>query len=117
MKRDAIIKEVKEMIKKAQVRMKHIYHSKHKERKFSVRDMVYLKLQPYRQLSVSMRKNFKLLLKIMVPTKCYKEIGVAKKLELPLGSRIHFVFHVALLKKKIGEHMEMQQTLPKTILN
>lgn len=114
MKRAAIIKEVKEMIKKAQARMKHIYHSKHNERKFYLRDIVYLKLQPYRQLSVSMRKNFK---KIMVPPKCYKEIRVAKKLELPLGSRIHFVFHVSLLKKKIGEHMKMQQTLPKTILN
>lgn len=98
--------------------MKQIYHSKHKDMKFFVWDIVYLKLQPYRQLSVSMRKNFKLLLKIMVPTKCYKEIWVvANKLELPLGSRIHHVFHVSLVKKKIGEHMEIQQTLPKTILN
>ncbi|KAL9443804.1 hypothetical protein AB3S75_017059 [Citrus x aurantiifolia] len=44
MERDAVMKEVKERIKEAQARMKHIYESKHKEREFSVGDMVYLKL-------------------------------------------------------------------------
>ncbi|KAK9187404.1 hypothetical protein WN944_018798 [Citrus x changshan-huyou] len=118
MERDAVIKEVKEMIEEAQARMKRLYDSKHKEREFYVGDMVYLKLQPYRQLSVSMRKIFKLAPKYYGPYKVLQRIGVVGyKLELPLGSRIQYVFHVSLLKKKIGEHIKVQQPLPKMILN
>ncbi|KAJ9562552.1 hypothetical protein OSB04_007712 [Centaurea solstitialis] len=78
--REIAVKLLQDNLAKAQQRMK-LQADKHRsERIFSVGDWVYLKLQPYRQHSV------------------------AYKLNLPADSRIHNVFHVSLLNKKIGTH-------------
>ena len=75
--------------------------------------MVYLKLQPYKQLSVSMRKNLKLSTKYYDLFKFLRRIGVvAYKLELPPGSRIHPVFRVSLLRRQIGDGASAQPELP-----
>ncbi|KAK0582926.1 hypothetical protein LWI29_031198 [Acer saccharum] len=111
--RDQALKEVKISIQRAQERMKKVYDSKHKEKEYSVGDFVYLKLQPYRQLSVSTRRNLKLSPRFYGPYEILQRVGpVAYKLKLPATSRIHSVFHISLLKKKIGGDQVVQDQLP-----
>ncbi|GAV58811.1 Chromo domain-containing protein, partial [Cephalotus follicularis] len=59
------------------------------------------------------RKILKLSSRFYGPFKILQRVGpIAYKLELPDGSRIHPVFHVSLLKKKIGKEVAVQTTLP-----
>ena len=76
-------------------------------------DWVFLRLQPYRQTSLAMRRNLKLSPKFYGPYQIVEKIGlVAYKLHLPPDSQIHPVFHISMLKKKIGEHSPPLTTLP-----
>lgn len=72
------------------------------ERSFEVGDMVYLKLQPYLQMSVARRSNDKRSYRYFGPYKVLARVGVvAYKLELSPTSAIHPVIHVSQLKKAI----------------
>ncbi|XP_071932986.1 uncharacterized protein [Coffea arabica] len=81
------------------------YADEHKsEREFQVGDWLYLRLQPYRQSTVMLRNNTKLFAKYFGPYLIEEKVGeVAYRLRLPTASKIHPVFHVSLLKKKLGE--------------
>jgi hypothetical protein len=82
-------------------------------REFTVNDLVFLKLQPYIQNSVVMRTNQKLAYKYYGPFRVLARVGkVAYRLELPETSKIHPVIHVSQLKKVIGDHIQVQPTLP-----
>ncbi|PRQ49850.1 hypothetical protein RchiOBHm_Chr2g0126521 [Rosa chinensis] len=114
--RDSLLAMLKQNLKKAQERMKHFYDKKHTERSFIVGDWVYLKLQPYRQHSVQRRLVHKLSAKYYGPFEIVQKIGsVAYKLNLPATSKIHPVFHVSLLKKKLGQHVVVKPHLPPEI--
>lgn len=68
--------------------------------------MVFIKLQPYRQTSVALRKNLKLASKFYIPYRVVKKISpVAYELQLPSESQIHLVFYVSQLKKKLGPNI------------
>ena len=77
------------------------YADKHREeRTFQVDDLVYLRLQPYKQTSLKRNGAEKLKPRYYGPYKVIRKIReVAYELELPKGSKIHNVFHVSCLKK------------------
>ncbi|XP_026378799.1 uncharacterized protein LOC113273265 [Papaver somniferum] len=101
--RDHVLSLLKENLHKAQERMKFFADKNRVDGSLDVGDEVYLKLQPYRQTSIALKRNLKLSAKYYGPFKVVEKIGsVAHNLQLPVESRIHPVFHVSQLKKKLG---------------
>lgn len=87
---------------RAKQRMKHQADKHRSERVFQVNDMVFVRLQPYVQISVAHRVNQKLCFRYFGPYRVLAKIGAAAyKLDLPASSAIHPVFHVSQLKKVV----------------
>jgi Integrase zinc binding domain/Integrase core domain/Chromo (CHRromatin Organisation MOdifier) domain len=107
-------KVLKENLIKAQNRMKRFADKKRSERTFQEGDWVYLKLQPYRQISIRGKSGtHKLKPKFYGPFEILEKIGaVAYKLNLPAGSLIHPVFHVSQIKKCRGNVKDVVVNLP-----
>jgi len=98
---------------KARNRMKKIADRRRTEREFKEGDLVFLKLQPYRQISVGGRRPQKLSPLCYGPYKVLRKIGpVAYKLELPEEARIHPIFHISQLKEKVGRTTQVQHQVP-----
>ncbi|KAL0313428.1 UNVERIFIED_CONTAM: hypothetical protein Sradi_5742100 [Sesamum radiatum] len=77
------------------------------EWEFAVGDWVFVKLKPYKQMSLAPR--------YFGPLQVVQRIGaVAYKLELPEFARIHPVFHVSQLNKKVSSAMSTTH-LPVTL--
>ena len=111
--RDELLALLKRNLEIAQCRMKNFYDKHHTERSFEVGDWVYLRLQPYRQQSVQKRDVHKLSPRYYGSYLVEQKIGkVAYKLKLPETARVHPVFHVSLLKKKIGDAAVVATHLP-----
>jgi hypothetical protein len=87
---------------------------KHKvERTFEVGDLVYLRLQPYRQALIKRSGTEKLQPRFFGPYRVNRKVGVvAYEFELSQGSKIHNVFHVSCLKRAIGKHIILIEELP-----
>jgi hypothetical protein len=80
---------------------------------FEVGDLVYLRLQPYRQASIKRSGVEKLQPCFFGPYRVSRRIGVvAYELELPQDIKIHNVFHVSCLKKSLGQHVRPIEALP-----
>ncbi|RVW36427.1 Transposon Tf2-11 polyprotein [Vitis vinifera] len=113
--RNAILRQLKTNLHAATNRMKQVADSKRRNIEYQVGDMVFLKLQPYRQQSVFCKASQKLASRFYGPYQIEQRIGkVAYKLNLPEGSKIHPIFHVSLLKKKLGEPNNTTVELPLT---
>lgn len=108
--RQQLHQQLKDNLHKAQERMTYYADQRRFEKEFLVGDLVYLKLQPYRQSSIALGKNLKLSSKYYGPFKILTKI----KLDLPPESKVHPVFHVSQLKKKVGSMVVVQTILPLT---
>lgn len=103
---------IKKNLQGAQNRMVQLANKHRSERLFAKGKLVHVKLQPYRQKTLAHRQSQKPASKYYSPYKVLTRIGtVAYKLQLPDSATIHPVFHVSLLKKKVG-NKEVLSTLP-----
>ena len=109
-----VLQLLKDNLNLAQNRMKQQADQHRSERSFDIGDWVFLRLQPYKQMSLKQaKKDNKLSPKYYGPYKVLQKIGtMAYKLELPASSRVHPVFHVSCLKKVIGENLPVQTIFP-----
>lgn len=93
--------------------MKSDADQKRTDREFAIGDWVFLRLQPYRQHFLVALKNLKLSPRFYGPYQILERIGqVGYKLDLPVNSNSHPVFHVSLLKKTLGQHTSPLTSLP-----
>ncbi|KAH9657900.1 hypothetical protein KPL70_023267 [Citrus sinensis] len=108
--KDLILRLLKENLEAAQSRMKLFADKKRTERVFAEGDWVYLRLQPYRQSTLHPNGTHKLSPCYYGPFRILSRIGtVAYKLDLLATSKVHPVFHVSCLKRKLGAHTPSQQ--------
>lgn len=102
--RDKALEDIQWCLLQAQQRMKDIYHKSHRDIEFSPRDRVWLCLHPYRQHSAHLVVHTKLSPHFVGPFSVVRGLGqVAYELNLTLGSCIHNVFYVSLLKTFMGD--------------
>ena len=101
--RDAMSVVLREHLVHAQQRMKNTADCHRRDLSFEVGDLVYLKLRPHRLLSLGCRVNEKLAPRFYDPFPVLKHVGkVAYKLQLPVSSTIHPVFHISQLRPTVG---------------
>nr|KYP34828.1 Retrotransposable element Tf2 [Cajanus cajan] len=94
--RDLVLNQLKNHLLKAQIHMKKFADKKRMPLELKVGDLVLVKLQPYRQHSVALRKNQKLGLRYFGLFPIVQRVGsVAYKLLLPPTSKstLCFMFH------------------------
>jgi hypothetical protein len=83
------------------------------ERNFEVGDLVFLRLQSYRQSSLKKSGAKKLKPRFYGPYRIMCRVGeVAYELELPVGSKIHNVFHMSCLKKAVEQFISTSEEIP-----
>jgi hypothetical protein len=98
----------------AEHRMKRYADKKHTEKEYQVGDSVLLRMQPYAQKTVVNRPFPKIAYKFFGPYKITERIRrVAYRLELPVSSQIHNIFHVSQLKDYRADYTPVFAELPK----
>jgi hypothetical protein len=116
MERDKILQQLKSNLERAQQYMKKQADRHRSDITLQVGDLVLVKLQPYRQQSVALRKNQKLGMRYFGPFEIIARVGnVAYKLKLPENAKIHPVFHVSQLKIFKGDPQQQYLPLPLTM--
>nr|GEV84788.1 Ty3/gypsy retrotransposon protein [Tanacetum cinerariifolium] len=105
--RDALLCQLKQNLLVTKHRMEMQANQKGRDFEFNTGDMVLVKLQPYRQVTLAKRHSNKLAKRYYGPFKVLERVGkVAYRLALPDSTKIHHVFHVSLLKPFSGAGQE-----------
>jgi hypothetical protein len=109
-----VLQILKDNLTMAQNRMNQQADQHCSEISFEVGDWVFLRLKPYKQMSLKKdKKDNKLSPKYYGPYKVLQNIGtMAYKLEFLESSRVHPVFHVSCLKNVIGDNIPVQTIFP-----
>nr|GEX08375.1 transposon Ty3-G Gag-Pol polyprotein [Tanacetum cinerariifolium] len=108
--RDEVLRQLRNNLLASQICMKVNADRHRRELEFNVGDLVYIKLQLYRQSSVVIRYSTKIAPCFFGPYKILNRVGpVAYRVELPPGSLIHDVFHVSLLRCFVSTAPEVIQ--------
>nr|GEW79336.1 transposon Ty3-G Gag-Pol polyprotein [Tanacetum cinerariifolium] len=108
--RDELLKQLRANLLAAQHGMKIQADHHRLELEFEKGDLVFVKLQPYRQTLVATRVSNKLSPWFFGAYQILDKVGpVAYRVELPSGSLIHDVFHVSLLRRCVGSTTEPSQ--------
>ena len=104
--RDEVMRTLKENLRLAQHRMEQKANAHRRE-------LVLVRLQPYRQITVAQRSTPKLNQRHYGPFRVIERLGsVAHRLDLSSESRIHHVFHISMLKPYKGTAVALASHLP-----
>ena len=91
-----MLKSLQKNLQAVQDRIKLNSNCHRRELEFKPSDLVYLKLQPFQQMSIRLQGNMKLSPRFYGLFHILARVGkVAYHLELPPHSRLHPVFHVS----------------------
>ena len=102
--RDEVFANSKAHLLRAQTRMKALADTRRTDVVFNSGEFVFVKLQPYKQLSARQGLYSKLAKRYYGPFPIIRRVGaVAYELQLPEHAKIHNVFHVSALKLAQGQ--------------
>jgi hypothetical protein len=83
------------------------------EPNFEVGDLVFLRVQPYKQSSLKKSGAKKIKPRFYGPYRIMRRVGeVSYELEIPKGRKIHNLFHMSCLKKLVGQFIRTSEELP-----
>ena len=115
--RDEVLEELKAHLLRAQTKMKTLADAKRTDVVFNPGDLVFVKLQPYKQISARQGLYSKLAKRYYGPFPIIRRVGtVAYELQLPDHAKIHNVFHVSVLKLAQGQQ-QISLDLPTDMFN
>lgn len=112
--RQQMLAILKENMTLTQQRMKKYADTHRSERQFDVGDWVFIKMQPFKVGNTMLKRRTKLSVKYFGPFQVRARVGeVAYQLDLPPSTKMHNVFHVSLLKKKLKTRFNPIPKMPK----